>query len=171
VIGSQYINCSTTRQDKSSQVKSSQAILLQIISQSVSMSWPRAPNCDSWPYFGFERIFRYCLSWAVYPDRCTGLPCTGVTDLCVCLSRFILVVVVVVVVVVLFTKARLLSPGTAPKVYTYGSLELWMIICLTATKLELFIFPMLGFVCACVSDIFIIVSLHDFWLLPTYFVI
>jgi hypothetical protein len=44
-------------QVKSSQVKSSQVILLLTISQSVSPSWPRAPNFDTWPYFSFEEYF------------------------------------------------------------------------------------------------------------------
>jgi hypothetical protein len=34
-----------------------QVILLLAISQSVSPSWPRAPNCDSWPYFSLEENF------------------------------------------------------------------------------------------------------------------
>jgi hypothetical protein len=45
-----------------------------------------------------------------------------------------------------------------------------MIICLTTiTQFEPFVFPMLGFIFAYVSDIYIIMSLYDFCLLPTYF--
>jgi len=43
-----------------------------------------------------------------------------------------------------------------------------MIACLTA-KYEPFLFPILGFVFAYVSDIYVIVDLHDFCLLPAYF--
>jgi len=39
------------------QVRSGQVILLLTISQSVSPSWPRVPNCDSWPYFSLEENF------------------------------------------------------------------------------------------------------------------
>jgi hypothetical protein len=52
---------------------------------------------------------------------------------------------------------------------TYGSLDTWTIICLTATKLEPFVFPMLGFLFAYVSDIYIVLNLYNFCLLPTYF--
>jgi len=36
---------------------SGHVILLLTISQSVCPSWPRAPNCDSWPYFSLEENF------------------------------------------------------------------------------------------------------------------
>jgi hypothetical protein len=38
-----------------------------------------------------------------------------------------------------------------------------------ATRIESFVFPTLGFDFAYVSDIYVIVSLYDFCLLPTYF--
>jgi len=49
-----------------------------------------------------------------------------------------------------------------PTVYTYGSLDTSTIVCLTATKFEIFMFPMLGFVFTYVSNIYIIVSLYEF---------
>jgi hypothetical protein len=49
-----------------------------------------------------------------------------------------------------YIHARPVSPGIVqqimPTVYTSGSLDTWMIVCLTATKFDTFIFPMLGFV-------------------------
>jgi hypothetical protein len=50
----------------------------------------------------------------------------------------------------------------------YSSLDTLTIVCLT-TKFEPFVFPVLGFVFVCVSDIYIVVSLYDFRLLPTHF--
>jgi hypothetical protein len=63
-----------------------------------------------------------------------------------------------------YVHARPVSPGIAqqvmPAVYTSGSLDTWTIVCLTATKFKPFVFPMLGFVFAYVSDIHIIVTLY-----------
>jgi hypothetical protein len=52
---------------------------------------------------------------------------------------------------------------------THSSLDTWKIVCVTATKFEPFVFPMLGLVFSSVWNIYTIVSLYDFCLLPTYF--
>jgi hypothetical protein len=44
-----------------------------------------------------------------------------------------------------------------------------MIVCLTATKFEPFMFSMLGFAFAYVSNINTVMILYDLWLLPAYF--
>jgi len=44
-----------------------------------------------------------------------------------------------------------------------------MVICLTATKFQPFKFPVLGFPLAYVSNIYIIMILYDFRLLPACF--
>jgi len=56
-----------------------------------------------------------------------------------------------------------------PNSYNYGRLDTRTILYLTAIKFEPFVFPMLGFVFACFSNIYIIVSLYDFCLFPTHF--
>jgi hypothetical protein len=58
----------------------------------------------------------------------------------------------------LYVHARSVSPGTVQQVMPT---VLMAVVCLTATKFEPFIFPMLGFVFAYVSNIYIIVSLYD----------
>jgi hypothetical protein len=73
----------------------------------------------------------------------------------------------------MYVHARPVSPATVqqimPTLYTNGNLDTWKILCLIATKFEPFVFPVLGFYFVYVSDIYIIVSLYDFRLLPTYF--
>jgi hypothetical protein len=51
----------------------------------------------------------------------------------------------------------------------YGNLDISTGVCLTATRFEPFTFSMLGFPFACVSNIYIIVILYGFWLLPACF--
>jgi hypothetical protein len=45
--------------------------------------------------------------------------------------------------------------------FTYGSLDTWIIVCLTATKYEPFTFSVLGFAFAYVSNIHILMILYD----------
>jgi len=53
--------------------------------------------------------------------------------------------------------------------YAYGNLDTWMVVRLITTKYEPFMFPMLGFVFAYISNILIVLTLYDFYLLPAYF--
>jgi hypothetical protein len=69
---------------------------------------------------------------------------------------------------------RPVNPATVqlimPNYYCYyGSLDVWTIACLTAIKSEPFMFSVLGFGFAYVSNIQIIVILYDFCVLPAYF--
>jgi len=72
-----------------------------------------------------------------------------------------------------YKHATPISPGNVqqimPTLCTYGSLDTWTIVCLTATKFEPFIFSVLGFAFAYVSNIHIIMILYDFCLIPAYF--
>jgi len=80
-----------------------QVILLLTISQSLSLSWPRAPNCDSWPYFSSEENFGIVFRGTSTLRGWTGLPRTGVTVfvyvmcifMCVCLSRFDIIIIII----------------------------------------------------------------------------
>jgi hypothetical protein len=56
-----------------------------------------------------------------------------------------------------------------PNSCNFGSLDNSTILCLTAAKSEPFIFPVLGFVFACVSKIYIFMILYDFCLLLASF--
>jgi hypothetical protein len=70
----------------------------------------------------------------------------------------------------LYVNARPISPGIADwanGIYLQQFRHL-KIVYLIATKYEPFMFPMLGFVFAHVSNIYIIVILYDFCLLPAY---
>jgi hypothetical protein len=72
-----------------------------------------------------------------------------------------------------YVHARPVSPGIVqqilPNSCTYGSLDACIILYLTATKFEHFIYSMLGFAFACILNIHIIMILNDFCLFPAYF--
>jgi len=75
---------------------------------------------------------------------------------CVCVYP-IFILSLLLILMLLCTKVcvhvRPVSPGTAqqimPTVYTYSSSDTWTIVCLTTTKFEPFMFPVLGFVFGC----------------------
>jgi len=71
-------------------------------------------------------------------------------------------------------NSRLNSPGIVQKImlkvfFCCGSLYACTVICLTATKFELFKFSVLGFVFTYISNIQTIVILYEFCLFPAYF--
>jgi len=72
-----------------------------------------------------------------------------------------------------YLHARPVSLGTVrhimPNSFSYGSLDTWTIVRLTATNFEPFTYSVLGFAFAYVSNIHIIMVLYDICLLPVYF--
>jgi hypothetical protein len=52
---------------------------------------------------------------------------------------------------------------------TYSSLDIWMIIHLTATKFKSFMFSVLSFTFSYAANIHIFMILYDFWLFPACF--
>jgi hypothetical protein len=157
--------------------RSGQVILLSTANQSVCPSWPRVPNCDSWPYFSLEENFDIVFGGA--STRRGGLGChvqgaQSFSMLCICSYSCVDVYCYYYYYVQrLYVHAKPTSPGIEqyimPTLYTYVNLDTWTIVWLIATKFKNFIFLMLGFDFVYVSDIRIVVSLYDFCLLSIYF--
>jgi len=70
-------------------VRSDQVILLLTITHSVSPSWPRAPDCDSEPYFSLEENFGIVGGLGCHVQGSQSL-----SVFCVCLSRFIIIIII-----------------------------------------------------------------------------
>jgi hypothetical protein len=87
--------------------------------------------------------FYLYLSWGVHPDRWSGLPCIGVTSIFCVVCTFILVwmsstTTTNIIMYKSICTCQACQSGKCaedmPTVYTYGSLDIGTIVCLTATK-------------------------------------
>jgi hypothetical protein len=99
-------------------VRSGQVILLRTISQSVSPSWPRAPNYDSWPYFSLEENFGIIFRGASTLTRGRGCHVQGSQSLSVsCIYLYsgvyvypvfisiIIVIIIIIIIIIIYKRA------------------------------------------------------------------